>query len=472
MRNTTAAARTVQTRPHAARRKDLLTALLIFASTALIFLASHVHQMADSRYSILLSQSLLRQHSFTLDSYRWPPQTPRPQVGYNSYGDFYQLETVGAHIYYFFPPGSSLLSLPYVALLNACGVSAANADGTYNQRGEVLIQVSLAALLMAGLAAIFFCTSRLLLSWRWSVAVALGGALGTQVWSTASRALWSDTWGIFLLGLVVWQLLADERRAARLRPMLLATTLAWLYFVRPTYAIPILAVTIYLCLYRRALLLPYALAGAAWAALLAGYSLYHFGQPLPHYYSARRLHFGAFPVAFAGNLVSPARGLLVYVPALIFVGYLLLRYARTLPCQRLAVMAGCVVAAHLVIVAGFDPWWGGHSYGPRYTTGLVPWFVLLAMIGLKGMQNRQAQLRAAGAQVDGRALIVCGAVLLALSVLINARGALAHATWRWNVQPVNVDEHPERVWDWRDPQFLARERPDKDEAGRLRGEQR
>src|SRR2546423_12219416 len=59
-----------------------------------------------------------------------------------------QLELHDGHIYYFFPPGSSLLSLPYVALLNACGVSVANADGTYNQRGETIIQASLAALLM------------------------------------------------------------------------------------------------------------------------------------------------------------------------------------------------------------------------------------------------------------------------------------------------------------------------------------
>src|SRR2546423_15661710 len=84
-----------------------------------------------------------------------------------------QLEISDGHIYYFFPPGSSLLSLPYVALLNACGVSAANADGTYNQRGETIIQASLAALLMAGLACVFFCTARRRLPRPWRVLVAL-----------------------------------------------------------------------------------------------------------------------------------------------------------------------------------------------------------------------------------------------------------------------------------------------------------
>jgi hypothetical protein len=51
---------------------------------------------------------------------------------------------------------------------------------------------------------------------------------------------------------------------------------------------------------------------------------------------------------------------------------------------------------------------------------------------------------------------VAGALLLALSIGINGRGAISEATAMWNVRPVSVDEHPERLWDWRDPQFLAR----------------
>jgi len=439
------------------RRTDRLILLLIFICTATLFLGAHVHQRADSTYAILLSQTLLDRRSFMLDGYNWPAQAPTPQVGYTSYGKSYQLEVVGGHIYYFFPPGSSLLSLPYVALLNACGISAVNADGTYSPRGEAIIEESLAALLMAALACIFYYTSRLLLAVRWSLAVALGGALGTQVFSTASRALWSDTWGILLLGLVVLQLLTDAARRARIRPMLLATNLAWLYFVRPTYAIPILAVAVYLLLCRRTRFLTFALTGAIWAALFAGYSLYHFGRLLPTYYSAARLRFGSFGIAFAGNLISPARGLLVFVPVLFFVVYLLLRFARELPYQPLVCVAVCVCLAHLFVIAGFDPWWAGHSYGPRYTTGLVPWFVLLALLGLKAMLNYEAQRREpTGLTRGAQRRRVIGALLLALSVLINARGAMSHATWQWNVRPANVDEQPDRIWDWHNPQFLAR----------------
>jgi hypothetical protein len=51
---------------------------------------------------------------------------------------------------------------------------------------------------------------------------------------------------------------------------------------------------------------------------------------------------------------------------------------------------------------------------------------------------------------------VAGALLPAVRIGINGRGATSEATAMWNVRPASVDEHPERLWDWRDPQFLAR----------------
>ena len=138
----------------------------------------------------------------------------------------------------------------------------------YNPHGEVMIEAGLAALLMALLAAIFFYTARILLSPGWSAVIALGGALGTQVYSTASRALWSETWGILLLGVVIFMLLAHESGKRHLSPILLATLLSWMYFVRPTFAVPIVAISIYLFLFHRALLLRYAITGArGWPAL-------------------------------------------------------------------------------------------------------------------------------------------------------------------------------------------------------------
>jgi hypothetical protein len=132
--------------------------------------------------------------SFQLDHYALSRQTSE-RHGYDFTSVSYQLEASRGHVYYYLPPGSSFLSVPFVAVLKLFGLSAADSDGTYNRRSEVMIQAIVAALLTALLASLFFYTARLMLSTKWSIVVALGGALGTQVCSTASRALWSHTWG-------------------------------------------------------------------------------------------------------------------------------------------------------------------------------------------------------------------------------------------------------------------------------------
>jgi hypothetical protein len=417
-------------------------------------LASRVRQVADSKYSILLSESLLHHGSFSLDHYAIPGLIPDQQIA-PGFGGIYQLELINGHSYYFFPAGSSVLSIPYVALMNALGVAAANADGTYNPRGEMRIQASLAAILMAVLASLIFFAGRFLLTPGWSMLIAFGSALGTQIWSTASRGLWSDTWGILLLGFVVYILLGQEIGRHRIRPMLLASLLAWSYFVRPTNSLPVVAVSMYILLFYRPLFIRSAAVGGVWLAAFVAYSWYHFGQVLPNYYLASRLDFHLFWTALAANLISPSRGLLVFVPAIIFVGYLLIRYTKALVSPRLLVLSLAIIAAHLIVISGFPQWWAGHCFGPRFTTGLVPWFVLLSILAVKARLTWHEKQVLKRSPTYLKAEMALGAVLLACSVAINLRGATSGRTSLWNLKPINIDEQPERIWDWSHPQFLA-----------------
>ena len=435
---------------------DARVSTIIFVFVLFVFLISPVLQLADSNYSMLLSQSILHHRSFTLDNYMLPRLTPTQQLFYVSNGDLYQLELIDNHIYYFWPPGSSILSIPFVALMNAFGISASNPDGSYNPKREIRIQAVLAALLMALLACIFYFTSRLILPWEWSALLALSGALGTQLWSTASRALWSETWGIFLLGFVLFMLVAQEIGRYSIRPALLASLLAWTYFVRPTFCVPIIAITIYILLYYRRLFATYAAVGAAWLAVFVIYSWYHFHQLLPNYYFVYQ-HFrtDTLSIAFLGNIISPSRGLLVFVPILFFIAYLLMRYWAHLPLPRLVVLSLIIVVSHLVIVSSHSPWYGGHSYGPRYSTGIVPWLYLIAVLAVQGWRKSNEGQALKRPVFRRRVEGFLGGVLLLLSVTINALGATSQATSLWNIKPVNVDQQPERVWDWRHPQFLA-----------------
>ena len=112
---------------------------------------------------MLLSESLLHHRSFELDHYAIPRGEPKWFRYYFRNGDIYQLEVVNGHLYHNFPPGSSVLSIPFVAVMNALGISAANADGTYNPEREERIEKIIAAILMAGLVCLFFFLARLVL---------------------------------------------------------------------------------------------------------------------------------------------------------------------------------------------------------------------------------------------------------------------------------------------------------------------
>src|SRR6266705_4122537 len=137
-------------------QKDYLLALSIFAVALLVFWFSPVHQITDSNYSMLLSESLIKHRSFALDYYKIPRFSLRYHDNTFKNGEMYQLELVGPHLYYYLPPGSSILSLPYVAWMNAFGISAANGDFSYNREGERRIEAGLASLLMALLACVLY----------------------------------------------------------------------------------------------------------------------------------------------------------------------------------------------------------------------------------------------------------------------------------------------------------------------------
>jgi len=77
---------------------------MLFVFALLIFLRAPIHEVTDSAYSMLASESLLRRHTFTLDQYALPRNPPKYWVDYVSNGQLYTIELADGHMYYFFPP--------------------------------------------------------------------------------------------------------------------------------------------------------------------------------------------------------------------------------------------------------------------------------------------------------------------------------------------------------------------------------
>jgi len=102
-----------------------------------------------------------------------------------------------------------------------------------------------------------------------------------------------------------------------------------------------------------------------------------------------------------------------------------------------------------LVISYFPHWWGGFCYGPRLMTDAIPWVFLASVIATAAYLQRPLH----GRTVWLMRLSVT--LTLAFTLFVNAGGAYGTSSIDWNGRPTSIDEHPERLWDWRHPQFFA-----------------
>lgn len=416
----------------AGRRADLLWGAALFAAALAAFLVTPTPGMSDARYALLVSEALLERGSIRLDPWFDPGTKAEPARDLP-----YQVNLRGGHAYYAFPQGTSILSVPVVAAARLFGASPVAAEGAYDPGAEARLQHSIASALMAAVVLLVFLSARLTAPRPTAALVAIAAGFATPIWTTASRAMWSHTFLLVIYAVAALLLLRWELRGRRAHPVLLATLLAWAFLVRPTAAAGAIAIAGYVAWRRPRDLVTLGLAGLFWFALFAATS--HAAERswlLPEYRPSRLGSATPFE-GLAGALLSPGRGLLLYCPLAAAVPALLVRFWRDVPGKPLVAALGAAVVLHVITVAAFPHWWGGHSFGPRLLVDTVPFLAALAALGLAGARGSRAWLAVA-------------AILLATSVAIQAAGALSIAPHLWNILPVDVDAAPARLWDLAD----------------------
>lgn len=435
--------------------------LLIFVGSFLLFFLSPVQRMGDSKYCLLVSQSILEHRTFDISDYSLFNPGGQAPIFTNPIsakkGLPYQLEYHRKRLYYFFPPGTSILSVPFVALFIPFHKTPAE-EGIYSEKNERHLQIIIGSVLMAALAGLLYLAARIMLNRSDSILLMLAGALGTMVWSTASRGLPSHSWGILLLTIIVYLLLRERRNgtSGHLNEIVLATLLSWTYFIRPTFALSIVGISVYYTYVKRRIPVAYVVTGAFWLILFLLYSNSLYDQSLPNYYLPGRVNFSfdwTFWTALAGVLISPSRGLLIFVPTVIACAYLSLRYRHFLPHKPLAWLAVTVILLHAILIASFRQWWGGYSYGPRLLTDILPWFFLLGILSIKARED--AMLSGSTTLRRHRVESCLISVLLLASLCLHGIGAWSDAAWKWNIHPTDIDTDSGRLWDWKHPQFLG-----------------
>lgn len=434
--------------PRATRRRSIppwCATLALVLGIAVVHALSPSPQSGDSRLSLVVAWQLLTTGS--VDLAHVPAVT-----SLTWHGDL--IPTADGRLVPFFPWPPMLLALPGALILALLGhdpaaVSISDPNLTW------IVEVPTAGVLVAITAAVL---RRIVLDAgrTWStpavgLLTALGFAFTTIAWSAGSRALWQQTVSMLVLALLV---LALQRvtRGGRW-PWLAGALTALAFIVRPTNAVvALLVITWTLVTLRRAAWRP-ALAATAVGLVFLAASWLLVGTPLPDYYLPSRLASDPvypFGESLGVHLVSPARGLLVYVPLVIVAtATTVVRAVRRDLGGLDLVLAGSVVL-QILVIAKFGST-DGFTVGPRLLLDVVPFVVLLAAPALALVTTRTT----AGPTPVRRTLAAVGVALaLGAGLFVNASSAVSRDAVCWNVSPAHIDDAPSRVWDAADPPFL------------------
>jgi len=413
---------------NASRSRFLAVLLMLIAFLAVSF-STVRNTDSDSRSTLLVSEALLQHGTVKLDHYG--------REAMANYG--YTVHEKNGHFYSYFPIGTSIASLPFVAIANGWGLKMLESHGAL-QMAIAAFNAALTIFLMIRLAGLFLPATS---------AVVIAGVFwfGTSLASTDGTALWSHSFAVlFALGALYLSIKVTRLEATRLWP-LISACLFMAYLCRPTMALLSPFLLLFIFSYHRAVAIKSAVLLALFLAGLAGFSLHEWGQYLPDYYLPKRLSGNQFSLALYGNLLSPARGLLVYSP---FIVLAWLCYRNAQPGWPLKKSWWLIAIAwpvmHWIAISRFPVWAAGWSYGPRFMTDVLPGLFLLTIrtwpVSFALTPHRQ---------MTAALLLAAGCVFAFYAntwqSLFNPYAA------RWNMQP-DIGVHPEYLFDWRYPQFL------------------
>lgn len=335
------------------------------------------------------------------------------------------------HVCSIFPPGMALIALPAYVPLVLAGVAPTDATGLIYMGHLVAAVVEAAAILF------LWATFARSVTPGWAFALVLLYALGTSSRTIASQALWQHA-GVHLMAAIALWLVLVERRLTAARALVAAGLLGFGTVIRQTTAVLALGLAP-----RSVRLFAASAMGFAIGVLpLLAYDQVAFGSPLEQGYGAKPFD-GDIAAGLYGLLLSPSRGFLIYQPYLLLAAFaFVLAWRRPGHVAERLRWLSVVWLGTLLLYATYGEWWGGRVFGPRFLDDQTP--VLFAAcawaIGRGILRARVARW------------VFAAAAAWSL-VLYGAAGFVYDQSW--DTRPLNVNFHPERLYDWSDPQWLA-----------------
>lgn len=410
------------------KAKNASLLFILFIAFFSVIFAANRHTSSDPRATLLVSESIIKRGTIKLDHYG--------SEALDRYG--YVVHKKNNYHYYYFPIGTSLASIPFVAAANAIGLDMISS--------EPAVQIFIASLTSVITLLFLFKLAGLFLNSKNALLASSVFWFGTSLSSTAGTALWSHNFATLFALLAIYFSVKSAKYNESPPWYLIASFLFSAYLCRPTMAILSPFAILFLLTYSRVAAIKTGLFLASLLGAFILFSIHEFGQMLPDYYLSKRLAGGYFYEALYGNLLSPARGILIYSPFIVF-AWLCFKYSeKHWELKKSWLLLGLAwPVLHLLLISRFPHWWAGFSYGARFMTDVIPGLFLLTLYAWPtNFKSRMTNI------VFWLFFVSC-----VFAITVNTgQGLFNKYTAAWNANP-NIDQHPEYLFDWSYPQFLA-----------------
>jgi hypothetical protein len=183
-------------------------------------------------------------------------------------------------------------------------------------------------------------------------------------------------------------------------------------------------------------------AGAALPLILLGlYNHAHFGSPFRSAFQGQSMGRIRWPFeGLSGFLFSPAKGLFLFSPILVFFPVAIFKTWKSGIQARVASMS---IVIHFLFWSGYADWWGGWGFGARYLAEILPFIIFVTALFIYHVWSHLKERR-------GKIIFIILLVILALISFSNQ--VIGAFTW-------NGDYHMKfdrgwgegRFWVWTAP---------------------
>jgi hypothetical protein len=394
--------------------------LLVCITTILYFGNYRTLGSSDTIPARYLPLSILREGNFDLDEF------PNLQSRSVSSGMIYRKN----HFLSFYPVGAPILAAPFY-LPSAIGPMPGNSQFIVD------LEKFAAALIVVLSVLVLYFAILPLTTRRMAFLFTAVYALATSSFSVSSQALWQHGPAQLCLAAALYCLVRGSKEP---RWNSFAGFPAALAVVcRPTDALLAIPIGLYVLFHQTKKFPAFLLFALPPILFQFFFNNYYFDNPFHTQWRLNQEGFWTTPFinGLSGILFSPARGLFVYSPILIFsfVGIILCWIKPEFVLLRYLSVG---VIANLLLYSKFFMWWGGATYGPRLLADLSP-ILCLFFHPIKNFL----------AKTSAKIIFI---VLMIFSISAHAIGAYTYDPYFDS--NLHIDSNSNAAWLWTDNQLI------------------